>query len=108
MLPAPMDAKLKAAWLEFETGDTPEAKFARALDRFQPLLINFYSGGGTWKHPQVTYDRVVAKKAMIGEGSTALWEHAKGLLDEAARCGALRRVALADCETTPVATIPVN
>lgn len=90
MLPAAMGVRLKAAWLEFETGDTPEARFARALDRFQPLLINFHSGGGTWKHPQVNYDRVVAKKAVIGEGSNALWEHAKALLDEAVEQGKLR------------------
>ncbi|WP_249383883.1 HD domain-containing protein [Chitinivorax sp. B] len=90
MLPAHLGERLKAAWLEFETGDTPEARFARGLDRFQPLLINFYSGGGTWKHPQVHYDKVVAKKSVIGQGSTLLWQHGKALLDEAVRQGILR------------------
>ncbi len=94
MLPAPLDVKLKNAWLEFETGHTPEAKFARALDRFQPLLINFYSGGGTWKQPQVTHDRVIAKKTVIGQGSTVLWNHAKALLNQAVERGILRTRAV--------------
>jgi putative hydrolase of HD superfamily len=93
MLPAPLGVKLRNAWLEFETGHTPEAKFARALDRFQPLLINFHSGGGTWKQPQVTHARVLAKKAVIGQGSTLLWSHAKALLDQAVERGILRTSA---------------
>jgi putative hydrolase of HD superfamily len=90
MLPAATGARLRAAWDEFEHGATPEARFARALDRFQPLLLNFCSGGGTWKQPQVDYDRVVAKKSVIGKGSTVLWAHARQLLDEAVRRGYLR------------------
>jgi putative hydrolase of HD superfamily len=92
-LPDPLSEKLKLAWLEFETGDSSEARFARSLDRFQPLLINFYSGGGTWKHPQVNHERVLAKKAVIAEGSTKLWEHAKALLDEAVARGILPAAA---------------
>lgn len=94
MLPAAAGARLRAAWDEFEHGATPEARFARALDRFQPLLLNFCSGGGTWQQPQVDYDRVVAKKSVIGKGSTVLWAHARQLLDEAVRRGYLRTAPL--------------
>ncbi|WP_323119242.1 HD domain-containing protein [Burkholderia alba] len=90
LLPAPLGDQLKAGWLEFEDGDSAEARFARALDRFQPLLINFYSGGGTWKQPGVNYERVLAKKSVIGDGAESLWTHGKRLLRQAVDTGLLR------------------
>ena len=54
LLPQDLNARLRALWEEFEGGATNEARFANALDRLQPLLGNFYSGGGTWLEHGVT------------------------------------------------------
>jgi putative hydrolase of HD superfamily len=48
LLPPPQAAAFRALWDEFEERRTPEAKFARALDRLQPMLANYETGGGTW------------------------------------------------------------
>ncbi len=49
LLPAGQAAEFRALWNEFEERRTPEAKFARALDRLQPMLANYQLGGGTWR-----------------------------------------------------------
>ena len=49
LLPAAQGPGLRALWDEFEERRTPEARFARALDRLQPMLANYYLGGGTWQ-----------------------------------------------------------
>jgi putative hydrolase of HD superfamily len=48
-LPPGQGPGLRALWDEFEERTTPEARFARALDRLQPMLANYYLGGGTWQ-----------------------------------------------------------
>jgi putative hydrolase of HD superfamily len=72
---------LIALWLEFETGETNEAKFAKAMDRLEPLLQNSSNNGGTWREFDVDYQQVYDKKKAIGEGSASLWEYAHGVLD---------------------------
>jgi putative hydrolase of HD superfamily len=54
MLPPAQAASLRALWDEFEERATAEAKFARALDRLQPMLINMVTGGGTWQARGIT------------------------------------------------------
>lgn len=76
-------------WIEFESMKTPESKFARALDRLEPLLQNTSNNGGTWREFGVKYDAVIEKKQVIKEGSEKLWEFAKALIDENVRKGTL-------------------
>jgi putative hydrolase of HD superfamily len=87
LLPEDSGLQLRALWDEFETRATPEARFAKAVDRFQPLLLNWMAKGGTWHTPGVTADAVRGRKAVIGEASTTLWETAKHLIDEGERRG---------------------
>lgn len=47
-LPEPQGAELLALWREFEAARSEDARFAKALDRFQPLLVNSFTEGGTW------------------------------------------------------------
>ena len=82
---------MRALWEEFEAEETPEARFAAALDRLQPLLSNYCTQGGAWKEHGVGFERVVARNSKIARGSTQLWEYAKGLLDEAVVKGDLPR-----------------
>ena len=89
LLPAEQADALRARWEEFETRQTPEAKFAAALDRLQPLLLNFHTQGHAWRKHQVRRSQVMAVNASIAEGAPELWEFARGLIDEAVRCGYL-------------------
>lgn len=74
-------------WLEFEKGTTLEARFARALDRFLPMLINFSSGGGTWREFSITPSMVLKKNASIQQGSQQLWMAAQELIEKAIENG---------------------
>ncbi|MFJ4677627.1 MULTISPECIES: HD family hydrolase [unclassified Kitasatospora] len=82
LLPADQTRLLRAHWDEFEARRTPEARFAKAMDRLQPLLLNWLARGGTWRTPGVTAADVRARKAVIGDASTPLWEAARRLIDE--------------------------
>lgn len=89
LLPTEQASELIAVWEEFEAGETIEAKFARAMDRLEPLLQNVSNNGGTWKEYNVSYEQVINKKSVIEKGSATLWQFAKQLLDESAEKGIL-------------------
>jgi len=89
LLPAEQAKELIAVWNEFEAGITMEAKFARAMDRLEPLLQNVSNGGGTWKEFDVRYEKVLEKKSIIAKGSEQLWAFAKELIDESVKNGIL-------------------
>jgi putative hydrolase of HD superfamily len=81
LLPAPHGPELKNLWEEFERADSPDAQFAKALDRLQPLMTNTSVGGGTWNDHAVTHEQVVQRYGpVIERGSPALWEAAKALV----------------------------
>jgi putative hydrolases of HD superfamily len=89
LLPADQAAHLRALWDEFEERRTPEARFARGLDRLQPMLENLTASGGTWIEHGITADQVLAKVALIEDGSPALGRYARDLVDRAVRDGLL-------------------
>jgi putative hydrolase of HD superfamily len=89
LLPAGQAASFRALWDEFEERRTPEAKFARALDRLQPMLANYQLGGGTWAQHEVTADQVLSKVALIEDGSAALGAFARELVSAAVSQGFL-------------------
>ncbi len=89
LLPAGQAATFRALWDEFEERRTPEAKFARALDRLQPMLANFELGGGTWTQHGVTAGQVLAKVTLIEDGSAALGAFARELVAAAVSRGFL-------------------
>lgn len=91
MLPQPQAEALIAIWEEFEAGQTAEAKFARALDRLEPLLQNTSNDGGTWKEFDVRYDQVVVKKKVIALGAEPLWAFAEDLLQQNLEKGILKK-----------------
>jgi putative hydrolase of HD superfamily len=89
LLPGTQAAGLRALWDEFEERRTPEAKFARALDRLQPMLANYQLGGGTWAQHGVTAGQVLAKVALIEDGSAALGAFARELIADSVSRGFL-------------------
>ena len=89
LLPPGQASALRALWDEFEERATVEVRFARALDRLQPMLINMMTGGGTWRSPGVTADRALARVALVEDGSPSLGAYARDMIDRAVERGIL-------------------
>ncbi len=89
LLPSDQGRSLRALWEEFEARNTPEARFAAALDRLQPLLLNFHTQGKAWRKHCVTSAQVLEVNAHIANGSETLWTFARNLIDEAVARGNL-------------------
>ena len=83
LLPAGQGAELRALWDEFEHGDSPEARFARSLDRFAGFLLNHASEGRSWRENGITAERVHDRNAMIESGAPPLWDEVRRRLDDA-------------------------
>ena len=79
-----------AFWNEFETGETAESKFARAIDRIPPLLHNLYGSGNSWKENNILKEKVFSLNRRINEGSEELWKVIESKLDEAVTKGILK------------------
>jgi putative hydrolase of HD superfamily len=82
LLPEGQGRDLRSLWEEFEAGESADARFANAVDRLQPLLLNHANNGGPWREHGISRERVVARNSPIGDGSTALWELARERIDE--------------------------
>ncbi len=93
-LPGAQSDAFLALWEEYETNATANARFAHALDRLQPLMLNHASGGATWTEHSITADRVSAVNAHIADGSPALWEAAQMLITDAVEQGYLAESAM--------------
>lgn len=78
LLPADQAASFRALWDEFEAAETPDAIFAKSLDRVQPVMANLMSGGGTWVTYNVTAEQLETRVgAKIARGAPALWSWVK-------------------------------
>ena len=78
LLPKDLGAELRALWEEFEAAETPDAVFAKSLDRVQPVMANLMSGGGTWTTYNVSYDQLEARVGVkIAKGAPGLWDWVK-------------------------------
>lgn len=89
LLPSDQAVSFRALWDEFEEKKTPEARFALAVDRFQPMLLNCRTEGAAWRRHGVTQDRVLARNAAIADGAGAIWEYAVKMVQEAVDAGHL-------------------
>ncbi|MDQ8185069.1 HD domain-containing protein [Pelagicoccus sp. SDUM812002] len=83
LLPDDQVQAFRSVWDEFEAGTTPEARFAKAIDRLHPMLLNYLAGGKTWSKHGVVASQVRAINQKIGDGSNTLWEYAQGLIEKA-------------------------
>ncbi len=74
ILPNDLRDDLRALWEEFEAAQTPDAVFAKSLDRVQPVMQNLAAGGGTWTTYGVTRDQLESRVgARVARGAPALW-----------------------------------
>jgi putative hydrolases of HD superfamily len=91
LLPPDQATEFRALWDEFEARETPEARFAVACDRFQPMLLNTHTEGAAWQRHGVTSDRVLARNRHIADGSAAIWDYAAAMIESAVATGNLAR-----------------
>jgi len=89
LLPADQSAYCAKLFDEFNAGQTPEARYAQAVDRLLPVLQNFFSAGKTWKKNHVHAEQVRARLQSIRPIAEELWRYANGLVDEAVARGFL-------------------
>jgi putative hydrolase of HD superfamily len=81
-------AFLLGLWKEFDAGETPEARFAKAVDRCTPVLLNLSNEGGSWLENGVSYERVIGRVGPeVESGCPELWNYLKQRLDDARRKG---------------------
>ena len=88
LLPADQATDLRAAWEEFEVCETPEARFAKSMDRLMPLLHNHYTQGRSWLEHGVSREQVVTR--FLGDmehASPAFYQLAVSLIDDAVAKG---------------------
>ena len=88
MLPDEVNAEFVALWEEFEAAETPEAKFAHAMDRSVPIILNLANNGQSWRENGIRYEQVIQRNGpSVQAGCPALWTYLKEKLDEAQRSG---------------------
>ena len=75
LLPADTGPAFRALWDTFEANQSPEARFAKSLDRFQPPNLNLANGGGSWIDYAVSEDTVRTRVGTrIAAGAPHLWD----------------------------------
>ncbi|MEZ4726397.1 MAG: HD domain-containing protein [Caldilineaceae bacterium] len=89
LLPTEQADTYRKLWQEFEERTTPEAKFARAVDRLLPLLHNYATQGRGWQEHHVRQAQVIAINGVMAEGAAALWHFAKAKIQDAVTQGYL-------------------
>lgn len=88
MLPAELNSEFLGLWQEFEAEETPEAKFAHAMDRSVPIILNLANNGQSWGENGIRCEQVIKRNGPAVEaGCPALWAYLKEKLDEAQKDG---------------------
>ena len=82
MLPEDQCSELRALFEEFEACESAEARFAKAMDNFQPLLLNHANGGMDWRAHKVTKTKVVGRQNTTALGSEKIWEYTEEIINE--------------------------
>ena len=82
MLPDDQRDELRALFEEFEACETAEARFAKAMDNFQPLLLNNLNGGADWKEHKVTKSKVIGRQKSTCCGSKEIWKYTEELIND--------------------------
>ena len=90
ILPEDQGSYLEELWKEFEAGETPEARFAHVMDKFQPVILNDSNEGSDWREHGVARDQVEKRNARTAEGSREIWEYMKKVLDRNVERGSLK------------------
>jgi putative hydrolase of HD superfamily len=92
LLPPELESELKGIWQEFEDGQSEEAQFVSAIDRFLPIYSNYLNEGYSWKNHKISAERVAGKcEEPISKGLPELWQVTAKMLEESVVQGHLTR-----------------
>jgi putative hydrolases of HD superfamily len=88
ILPDELSESFQELWHEFEAAETPEAKFAHAMDRSIPIILNLANNGQSWRENSIRCEQVVKRNGPpIQRGCPALWVYLQQRLEEAQKAG---------------------
>ncbi len=90
LLPDDQEEELKSLFEEFEASQTPEARFVRAMDNFQPLLLNNSNDGSDWREHEIGKSQVMKRHINTKSGSNIIWECAEKIIDMHVRNGNIK------------------
>lgn len=90
LLPGDQKQELVSLFDEFEAGETPDSRFAHAMDNLQPLLLNHSNGGEDWKSHGVTASQVYGRQGSTKQGSEKLFEITDRIIQENIQKGTIR------------------
>jgi putative hydrolase of HD superfamily len=91
LLPEDQATDMLELWREFEECATPEARYARSIDRVAALILNLASHGKAWRQHGVSKAQILAVNERIALGAPDLWAHVRILIEDAARRGDIDR-----------------
>jgi putative hydrolase of HD superfamily len=91
ILPTDQADSFRSLWDEYEARETPESRFAHALDRVQPFLHNYFTRGHTWQKYGIQKKQVVRRMQPVNDGSAFLWEYVTSIIDDAVEKGFLAK-----------------
>ena len=89
MLEPEQGAIFRSLWDEFEEKQTPEARYANAIDRIQPLILNYLTDGATWKANQVHSTQILKRMDIIRTAAPELWPIVQGIVKTSIEKGIL-------------------
>ncbi|MBR3780071.1 MAG: HD domain-containing protein [Clostridia bacterium] len=82
--------EIRALWDEFEAKETPESKYANAIDRLQPLILNYLTNGHTWKLGDVHAPQIYKRMDIIRTATPELWHIVEGIISTSIESGLLK------------------
>ena len=90
LLPSDQKEELIALFEEFESCETPESKFAHAMDNLQPILLNDCNNGKDWRLHGVNKSQVLNRQKTSQLGSKEIWEFSKELIENNVKKGNIK------------------
>lgn len=89
LLPNDQGDRMLTLWHEFEAQESADSKFAHALDRLQPIMLNQLTDGGTWTDYEVSLSQLKKRTCHMDAGSSTLWQTAERIFENALESGYL-------------------
>lgn len=90
MLDSIQGAEIRALWDEFEAMETAESRYANAIDRIQPLILNYMTNGHTWKQGDVHSTQIYKRMDIIRTATPELWHIVEGIINTSIEIGILK------------------
>lgn len=90
MLDSVQGAEIRALWDEFEAMETAESRYANAIDRIQPLILNYMTNGHTWKLGDVHSTQIYKRMDIIRTATPELWHIVEGIINTSIEIGILK------------------